>query len=74
MLRTSLCLKLRTQCSRSATSSGLSTTGKRSSPRTRAMRSPMPNLPKVTLKKNRKAETTAFIVAGEAPPFARWSW
>jgi hypothetical protein len=62
------------QCSSSATSSGLSTTGSRSGERTVASRSPKLGRSRVTLKKNRSAETAAFILAGEAPSQARCSW
>ena len=37
-------------------------------------RSPKPDRASVTLKKNRRADTAAFILAGEAPSAARCSW
>jgi hypothetical protein len=69
-----LYLRLGAQCRSSATSSGLSTTGSRSGTPTLASRSPNSGRARVTLKKNRSADTAAFIFAGEAPSVARCSW
>ena len=59
-----MCLGFVTQWSNSATSSRLSTTGSRSGLGTLARRSPKPGRSRVTLKKNRNADTAVPIIAG----------
>ncbi len=62
------------QRSSRATSSVLSTTGRRSGEGVAARHAPKPARPSVIWKKNRRADTAAFIVAGLAPPAAMCRW